>query len=103
MMKAKSRSTGLNVRSLGCTTMSPSCPSPSAPSRRNEGGFSLATDFYTTQLPTIFVVLRAGLSASCAQGREAAPRLAARGFLNELGKPYAAKSVASIPRIDGYQ
>ena len=30
--------------------------------------------------------------------REVARELAARGFLNELGKPYAAKSVASMLR-----
>jgi hypothetical protein len=31
--------------------------------------------------------------------REVAKELAARGFLNELGKPYAAKSVASMLRL----
>ena len=30
--------------------------------------------------------------------REVSKELAARGFFNELGKPYAAKSVASMPR-----
>ena len=30
--------------------------------------------------------------------REVSKELAARGFLNELGKPYAAKSVASMLR-----
>jgi hypothetical protein len=73
----------------------------SAAFRQDRCGFSLAIN------PYFFVfsegAVRAMSLLASAQGaqlslREVSKHLAAHGFLNELGKPYAAKSIASMLR-----
>jgi hypothetical protein len=68
---------------------------------------SLTPSTSTTERTTVFTTIRRPVTTKLRRRRSEAgqlslrdvsKKLATRGFLNELGKPYAAKSVASMLR-----